>query len=391
MKISELSKITNTSKDAIRFYIKEKIIFPKIKNTKFYFNENDIRVLNEVKYLKSLGFEIKDIKEIIFLKEMQNIDFNDIDLFKEKIIINKNKIEVKIKELANIKKNIENELTNETQFHNKAANKHSGIQIKAFLNIFKKDNVDMEIKRLILKDNFIKEGELKISKNLFLIKNDIIFLNTKIDTINHFDSNDVNLGEFFSDVLNDSNFFYYSNLIENLKDVLVNYINEKNYTMLLTNTSGAGYLLNLLKDIKYGQLIFQDDENIFLVKKVYDTLNEDNIYLNSNLFYKELDFINIDYILDSFYLDYLYNSSIEEFYLFLNFLKKTKKAIFLLKGYSLKNYVKEKENFESIIRANFVIENVESFDFDTNNENDLTYINSSFKKKIEILILKTLP
>ena len=65
IKIGELANLTNTSIQTIRYYESEGLIKPievdKWTNYRYY-NQSSIERLCEIKYLKDLGFSLKEIK-----------------------------------------------------------------------------------------------------------------------------------------------------------------------------------------------------------------------------------------------------------------------------------------------------------------------------------------
>ena len=67
IKIGELANLTNTSIQTIRYYESEGLIKPievdKWTNYRYY-NQSSIERLCEIKYLKDLGFSLKEIKNL---------------------------------------------------------------------------------------------------------------------------------------------------------------------------------------------------------------------------------------------------------------------------------------------------------------------------------------
>ncbi len=108
MLIGKLAKIVNTSIDTIRYYQNEGLITPTHIRDSGYreFDENSIDRMNFILGAKKLGFTLKQIKELLSLKEVTNTSCVNIrNLAKNKLdevttkITELKKIETELKQL----------------------------------------------------------------------------------------------------------------------------------------------------------------------------------------------------------------------------------------------------------------------------------------------------
>ncbi|MCH5314720.1 MAG: MerR family transcriptional regulator [Eubacterium sp.] len=70
MKIKEVSKLTNLTDKAIRFYINNGLLNPSYTENyagrkNYSFNENDVEVLKKIALLRSYSFSVSDIKRML--------------------------------------------------------------------------------------------------------------------------------------------------------------------------------------------------------------------------------------------------------------------------------------------------------------------------------------
>lgn len=72
MKIGDLAKNSGLSVSTIRYYVNEGFIIPQKKNTKFYFNNNDLQTLMFIKRLRAHNFSMQEIHQIISLRRVSN-------------------------------------------------------------------------------------------------------------------------------------------------------------------------------------------------------------------------------------------------------------------------------------------------------------------------------
>lgn len=97
MRINEASELCGLPKKTIKYYEEEKLIIPKRNSTNNYreYDENDIRVLREIKLLRKLGFSIDSIRtvldkpkelKVLFENHLKEIDNNINSMKKTKYI-----------------------------------------------------------------------------------------------------------------------------------------------------------------------------------------------------------------------------------------------------------------------------------------------------------------
>ena len=107
MKIGELSKLTGVSRDTIRFYESRGMLIDitkpyKWNNYKNYGDKN-VKRIQLVKYLQRFSFKLKEIKELLDLKDANP----DVCIDKNKVLKDKLKmIEREIDELKRTRENI---------------------------------------------------------------------------------------------------------------------------------------------------------------------------------------------------------------------------------------------------------------------------------------------
>ncbi|MFC6291351.1 hypothetical protein BHU61_05010 [Macrococcus epidermidis] len=107
MKIGELSKTVDLSKDTIRYYEKMGLISPAIINKVRIYSEKDILRLKSIQILKTARFSLMEIKIFIeydnkfnSMDEIYNMPQDDLSLLKD--LINR-----KIEEIDRIKNELE--------------------------------------------------------------------------------------------------------------------------------------------------------------------------------------------------------------------------------------------------------------------------------------------
>ena len=74
-KISQLSKISGLTIKALRYYDEANILKPSFRNEENqyrYYNDSDLKKALLIKNLRSLGFSIMEIKEVIETVENEN-------------------------------------------------------------------------------------------------------------------------------------------------------------------------------------------------------------------------------------------------------------------------------------------------------------------------------
>lgn len=102
-KIGELSKLTGTSIDTIRFYEEKGLLIPKFRaalGVRFY-DGTAINTLSFIHTAKELGFSLSEISDFLEIKTTKS---EECSLALEKIVIKEADIDKKIRELKKIKK-----------------------------------------------------------------------------------------------------------------------------------------------------------------------------------------------------------------------------------------------------------------------------------------------
>ena len=107
MKIGQLSKVTGVSRDAIRFYERRgmltNITRPYEWNNYKDYGENNVKRIQLVKYLQRFSFTLKEIKELLDIKDANpNECIDRTKVLKEKLAV----IEQEIDELKKTKAHI---------------------------------------------------------------------------------------------------------------------------------------------------------------------------------------------------------------------------------------------------------------------------------------------
>lgn len=89
MRIGEVSRKYNMSKDTIRYYIKMGLIVPEYQNNYFFFSPRDIDDIEWIKKLRGMDLSLNEIHKVLSLKRVSNwVEIEDIkdylDILKEK-------------------------------------------------------------------------------------------------------------------------------------------------------------------------------------------------------------------------------------------------------------------------------------------------------------------
>lgn len=85
LKIGQLAQLTQLSVETIRFYEKESIIHPKrAENSSYrYYDVWDVFALNEAIQFRSMGFSLKEVKDILQRDSLQEIDRRIAEKYRE--------------------------------------------------------------------------------------------------------------------------------------------------------------------------------------------------------------------------------------------------------------------------------------------------------------------
>ncbi|GBF50379.1 putative transcriptional regulator, MerR family [Leptospira ryugenii] len=105
MLISEVSQRTGLSPHTIRFYEKQGLLSQGSRNRNNYrrFDENSIYNLIFIQIARDLGFHLKEIKDFVKLFKSKQ----SLEMIHNTLVEKKNEIELKIKELQNMKRSLD--------------------------------------------------------------------------------------------------------------------------------------------------------------------------------------------------------------------------------------------------------------------------------------------
>lgn len=148
-KIGEIARLYNISADSLRYYEEAGILKPR-RDTNGYrmYSINDIRTLNILRELRSIGFSMEDIKE-----HLQNFDLNrTLSIFEDAV----SAIDRRTAELSSLRNQID-ERIHEIRRHMSEKDSHGKIILKEFPrrpvlrlseNVYRDDDIDFVIKKL---------------------------------------------------------------------------------------------------------------------------------------------------------------------------------------------------------------------------------------------------
>lgn len=111
MKIGEVSRLYNISKDTVYYYIDMGLLFPHKEGTQYKFNEQDLQSLEKINYYKKMGFSLKEIIHIFSLKRWSNwVESSTINQYLSILREKNDEINEQILELENASSEIEEEI-----------------------------------------------------------------------------------------------------------------------------------------------------------------------------------------------------------------------------------------------------------------------------------------
>ena len=162
MKIGELAKLTGVSKDSIRFYVENGLLFPDRQGPQMDFSDREQEDLFYIKRLRKARFSIKEIKFLQSLKHTSNMLEPDIleeycDMLNQK----QASLEEEIEELCEAKKLLMQEKINLQSTRNNAIHQ-LGVPLRALKYIVCPNcgaQMEMENAR-IAKGGYILEGDM---------------------------------------------------------------------------------------------------------------------------------------------------------------------------------------------------------------------------------------
>ena len=82
MKISEFARKYNAEISTVRYYINSGLLFPKVRNKQYRFDERCETDMNIIVQLKDYGFSISEIRSILYLIHLTNLTaLDDVSVF----------------------------------------------------------------------------------------------------------------------------------------------------------------------------------------------------------------------------------------------------------------------------------------------------------------------
>ena len=105
MKIGDVSELINIGIETLRYYEKIDLLLPANRTTSGYriYDHRTIERLNFIQSAKSLGFNLKEIKEFLILKMTDRDDCHDV---RNQVVEKLRDVEEKIRKLQQIKKSL---------------------------------------------------------------------------------------------------------------------------------------------------------------------------------------------------------------------------------------------------------------------------------------------
>ena len=73
MKISEFARKYNVEISTVRYYINSQLLFPKVQNKQYRFDDRCETDMNIIVQLKDFGFSISEIRTILSLIHLSNL------------------------------------------------------------------------------------------------------------------------------------------------------------------------------------------------------------------------------------------------------------------------------------------------------------------------------
>lgn len=158
-KIGEISKLYNIGTDSLRYYEKIGILKPqRDENGYRMYSVNDIRTLNVLRELRSIGFSMKDIKEHLADYNLQKT----VELFRKAI----EEIEHRRAELDMMKRQLSTRI-HEIYYYISEKNIHENISIRKL----------PERKILTLSENMVRDADIDfVLKRLQTESEDLLYL-----------------------------------------------------------------------------------------------------------------------------------------------------------------------------------------------------------------------
>lgn len=234
--IGQMSKLHRISIDTLRFYDKINLFKPKFVNNEShyrYYTADQFLKLERIKYFRKLNFSIDEIKEVI--------DFNNVELLKDKLSEGKKRVEEELSELHNINKRIDKNLDILNMLGNKE--NFNKIEIKEYKERYyisrelvdanNQDEVEVGIRELVEyfhEETFIFDAacaffleEIRFDKKEYMNHNKVGYIFDKVykERVKNSKINTLEKGTYVSLIYEDDyrkNYIYYKKIQERLNE-----------------------------------------------------------------------------------------------------------------------------------------------------------------------------
>ncbi len=235
--VGQMSKLHKVSIDTLRFYDKIGLFKPKFVNIESryrYYTADQFLKLERIKYFRKLNFSIDEIREVI--------DFNNVELLKEKLFEGKKRVEDELEELKSSRKRIEKNLDilhmlgdrdNFNKIEIKEYNERYYIS-KELIDANNQDEVEVGIRELVEyfhEETFIFDAscaffleEITFDKNMYMNHNKVgyIFDKSYIEKVKKSKVNLLPQGTYVCLIYEDDyrkNYLYYQRIKEKLNEL----------------------------------------------------------------------------------------------------------------------------------------------------------------------------
>jgi len=276
LKIGEVSKLFNLSKDTIRYYMELGIIVPQRKGHLIDFDETAVNDLRWIIKLKSLRFTLKEIYDIISLRRVSNwVEPEDIEDYIFKLKEKKGWITAELLQLRDAVEKIDEEINSFSYGMNHQIKK-TGVPLKALeLLCCPCCNSQMSVEGAGISGKYIFNGRLRCECGYEIeIVNGIVITKNKNES--NYDKPDVTR-ELYKDIPADL-----VTLFQKSYNYMLNQIDKidlKNKVILETNVNAYFFLYTNLKNICNNDCLFvitdKFPETLYMYKERIEFLGLD--------------------------------------------------------------------------------------------------------------------
>jgi DNA-binding transcriptional MerR regulator len=302
MRIGKFAETNKLSIDTIRHYMDLGLILPEKQGGQYYFDTRCQEDLEDILKLKSIGFNLNEIKILFFYKSFGKFAGYEGDIYYRALFMDKlKKVEAEIEKLLQTSEKLKAELGNMTEKPSEAS-VELGISLKN-LELFRcpKCRGSLILEAGTISNNMIMNGKLKCScGEEVIIESGILEVGTPMkQTAVTFDDS------YISDYINLTNASYLDNLHKGLEwsSRKVSNVDLHN-KILLELGSGIGFFLrNIYNQLPEDCVYIAVDHNLErhkFLKKLLERVSN-----NKNLIFICSDFLQIpikencvDFVLD---------------------------------------------------------------------------------------------